>query len=176
MLPGRTTSHSSSCMIATPAGRAAARRVEGCAPPETLAALQAVAPGDLALSANTKRTSANEGSSSIDLHDFIFSSEREVVPWHRIAEFQLVSLARIAEQLSARQPSICGPVLPLVLDGGVAWARMRFAWERVGVCEPKQPGGGPSAARDAGAPLGAAASRHARPCDLRACRPPDQSS
>ena len=59
--------------------------------------------------------------------DYIFDGE--VIPWHRLREFQQVSLARIAELVvaaSAGAPD-AGPVRELQVVGGLAWASLRFA-------------------------------------------------
>ena len=58
--------------------------------------------------------------------DFIFpqGEETPVVSWHRLREFQLVSLAQIAEQMLRASPAYDKNVeLPLFVPHGLAWAQ-----------------------------------------------------
>ena len=51
-----------------------------------------------------------------------------VIPWHRVAAFQLNALAAIAEQMLLASPAFAGDeVLPLYIEGGLAWAELALA-------------------------------------------------
>jgi len=52
----------------------------------------------------------------------------DVIPWHRAADFQGLSLAKIAERLLLASPAHKGVEPPsLYVDGGLAWAQPSFA-------------------------------------------------
>ena len=52
----------------------------------------------------------------------------EIVPWHRVAAFQLNALAAIAERLLLASPAYQGEAaVPLYVDGALAWAEASFA-------------------------------------------------
>ena len=52
----------------------------------------------------------------------------EIVPWHRVAAFQLNALAAIAERLLLASPSFAGEAAaPLYIPGALAWAEASFA-------------------------------------------------
>lgn len=58
--------------------------------------------------------------------DFLFAGG-EVVPWHRLKDFQLASLAMIAEQLLLATPAYAREAaVPLYVRHGVAWSRPHF--------------------------------------------------
>ena len=68
-----------------------------------------------------------EAACPAEYRTYVFDGE--VIPWHRLRDFQQVSLARIAELVvaaSAGAPD-AGPVRELQVVGGLAWASLHFA-------------------------------------------------
>ena len=74
---------------------------------------------------------------------YVFGDDSAPPPiaWHRVRDFQMCSLAQIAERVllacpeRAASPSRVAVGLPLCIDGGLAWARLGFGRKPVAVYE-----------------------------------------
>ncbi len=54
-----------------------------------------------------------------------------IIPWHRVADFQQVSVAAIAEEVLLASPAYANAsALPLHVDGGLAWSQPIFGTPR----------------------------------------------
>ena len=64
---------------------------------------------------------------SVDVRDYVFGSERTIIPWHRISVFQLVSLKLVVEGMLSGCPEYAGKPSPeLYLPNELPRVRLAF--------------------------------------------------